>query len=283
MKHWIFTTLIGVLSFQFSTAQIRTPEASPLQKTEQIVGVTKMTIEYSRPSIKNRVVFGDLVPYGQIWRTGANWNTKISFDEPILVDGNRLEPGTYALYTIPNSHVWEFIFYENSDNWGLPEIWDEDRVVAKIMGEVMTLPINYETFTISIDNITHESANLGVVWEKTYVSIPIKFITDEIVQASISETIANHPEAEDYYAAAVYYLEADKDMNQALEWINQAIKQMGDNAEYFVYRQQALIYAKLGNRKEALKAAEKSLKLAEQAGNEDYVTLNKKSIEAWSS
>lgn len=280
------TRLIPLLFMLFSLAsvkaQIRTPEASPVQKISQMVGVTEVTVEYSRPSLKNRVIFGDLVPYNTLWRMGANWNTKITFDEPVTVGNVRLTPGTYAIYAIPGASEWEVIFYNDTSNFGLPLEWDESLVVARVKGEVMTLPINYDTFTISLDSLTHSSANLGIIWEKTYVSIPLLFDTDEIVSASIDEALKG-PKATDYYAAAVYYLEADKDMNQALEWIDTSIAMMGKNVEFVVYRQQALINAKLGNKKAAIKAAEKSLKLAEEAGNAAYVALNKKSLDAWRS
>ena len=282
MKKACYFLFLSLFVFTFANAQIRTPEASPAQKIIQTVGVTEVEVEYARPSVKNRVVFGDLVPYNKLWRTGANWNTKISFDNPITVGGVTLSPGTYALYTIPNPFEWEIIFYKDATNWGLPEEWNEDLVAARLKGEVMTLPINFETFTIGFDSVMHDSANLQIIWEKTYVTIPLHFNTDAIVTASIEEAL-NGPKASEYYAAAVYYLEADKDMNQAKEWINTAIEMMGKDAEYFVYRQQALIYAKLGNRREAIKAAEKSLELAKIAGNEDYIRLNMKSIESWRS
>lgn len=282
MKNTILLAFLSVLVIPFTNAQIRVPEASPAQKLTQIVGVTEVIVEYARPSVKGRVVFGDLVPYNQLWRTGANWNTKISFDEPVTVGDVKLAPGSYALYTIPNSYEWEIIFYKDTTNWGLPEDWEEDLVAVRVKAEVRTLPINFESFTISFDRVTHSSANLQIIWEKTYVSIPLHFDTDEIVTASIMQTLEN-PTATDYYAAALYYLEADKDMEQAKDWINLAINMMGKNAEYFVYRQQALIYAKLGNRKEAIRAAEKSLKLAEEADNKDYVRLNKRSLESWRS
>lgn len=282
MKRKLFLLFFMLFLLTSSKAQIRTPQASPTQTISQMVGVTGVTIEYSRPSLKNRVVFGDLVPYDQLWRMGANWNTKISFEDPVTVGGIKLESGTYALYSIPNASQWEIIFYKDVSNFGLPEKWDEDLVAARVEGEVMTLPISYDTFTMTLDSVTHDSANLGIIWEKTYVSVPLYFETDEIVTASIEEAL-KEPKATDYYAAAVYNLEADKDMNQAIDWINTAIDMMGKDAEFFVFRQQALIYAKLGNKKEAIKAAEKSLKLAEKAGNEAYVVLNKKSLEAWRS
>lgn len=282
MKRNLFLLLFMLFLLTSSKAQIRTPQASPTQTLSQMVGVTGVTIEYSRPSLKSRVVFGDLVPYDQLWRMGANWNTKISFDESVTVGGIKLEPGTYALFSIPNASQWEIIFYKDVSNFGLPEEWDESLVAARVKGEVMTLPISYDTFTMSLDSVTHDSVNLGIIWEKTYVSIPLRFDTDEIVTASIKEALKG-PKATDFYAAAVYNLEADKDMNQAIGWINTAIDMMGKDAEYFVFRQQALIYAKLGNKKEAIRAAEKSFKLAEKAGNETYMSLNRKSLDAWRS
>lgn len=282
MKRIYIHLFLSLFAISFSNAQIRTPEASPAQKLIQTVGISEITIEYSRPSVKNRVVFGDLVPYNELWRTGANWNTKISFDTPITVGGVKLNPGTYALYSIPNSFEWEIIFYKDADNWGLPTEWKEDLVAVRLKVQVRTLPINFETFTIGFDSVMYNSTNLQIIWEKTYVNIPLHIDTDAMVNASIEETLKG-PSASDFYAAAVYYLETDKDMNQAKDWINSAIERMGDDAEYFVYRQQALIYAKLGNKKEAIKAAEKSLKLAEKAGNRDYIRLNEKSLESWRS
>lgn len=280
MKKRLIFLLLLLAGIPSSNAQIKKTEVSPLQKLTQIVGVTEVTIEYSRPSVKNRIIFGDLLAYGSLWRTGANWSTKISFDQPVRVGDVALEAGTYAIYTIPNASEWEIIFYKDSSSYGLPEVWEESQVAARVKGSVMTLPISYETFTINLDSVLHSSANLGFIWEKTYVSIPIYFDTDAIVEASIVETLSG-PKAIDYYTAAVYYFETGKDIQQALTWIDKAVSMMGKNTEYFVYRQQALINAKAGNKSQAIKAAEKSLELSQQAGDAVYVELNKKSLEAW--
>lgn len=280
MKKNLPLLLIAFFCTTFLFSQIKKTEVSPLQNLTQIVGVTEVRIEYSRPSAKNRIIFGDLVSYGELWRTGANWSTKISFDNPVKVGDTRLEAGSYSIYTIPMASEWEVIFYKDSAVYGLPEVWDESLVAARVMGSVLTLPIGYETFTINLDSVLHSSANLSFIWEKTYVSIPLYFDTDAIVEASIQETLSG-PKAIDYYTAAVYYFEAGKDIKQALTWINKAVDMMGRDAEYFVYRQQALINAKSGNIPQAIKAAERSLELAEKVGDSLYVEMNKKSIESW--
>lgn len=272
------------LFFSFPVlAQLQTPQISPLQIVEQRVGVTDIKLSYHRPSVKNRIIFGDLVPYGEIWRTGANDNTTIEFSQDVQIQDIEVAAGKYAIYTIPNMRSWDIIFYSDTNNSGLPEVWDEDKVVAKFKGDISSLPISYESFSIGFDAISHNSVDLIFLWEKTFVSIKIDLNTDQLIMQAIEQTLAGDATASDYYDAAVYYLETDKDMDQAILWINKAIHELGKDAPYFMYRQQSLIYAKLGERKKAINAAEKSLELAKKIGNENYILLNTKSIELWKS
>ena len=270
--------LICLVAFVTTNAQIKTPAPSPSQKIEQKVGLTDVTLEYSRPLMRGRVIFGGLVPYDKIWRTGANANTKITFSEDVEVGSTKLKAGTYAIYTKPNPNTWEVYFYSDANNWGTPQKWDDSKVAATIKAEVQPMPMKIQSFTMTFDDVDKDSANLGMLWENVYVSVPIKVDTDTKVLADI-EKVMSGPSAGDYYAAAVYYLESGKDINQAKKWIDKAVEMRKD--AFWFYRQQSLIYAKSGDKKGAIKAAKTSLKMAEKAGNEDYVALNKKSLAVW--
>ncbi len=259
-------------------AQILAPQPSPFQKVEQKVGLTDVTLEYSRPSMKGRTIFGGLVPFDAMWRTGANANTKITFSEDVEVGGKTLKAGSYAIYTKPSASSWEVYFYNDTSNWGTPEKWDDSKVVAQTSVEVYPMPMNIETFTMSFDDLKNDSAMLGILWEKTYVGVPIKFATDKAVSASIQK-VMNGPGSNDYYAAAVYYLETGKDINQAKTWIDKAID--NKDPKFYQLRQKSLIYAKSGDKKGAIEAAKKSIELAKAAGNSDYVALNEKSLKEW--
>ena len=260
-------------------AQLSTPAPSPSQKIEQTVGLTDVTLEYSRPSMKGRKIFGGLVPYDQIWRTGANANTKITFSQPVMVGGKKLEAGSYAIYTKPGAQSWEFYFYSDASNWGTPQEWDDAKVAAKVNATPYPMPMSVESFTMTFDDVKSDSANLGLIWENVYISVPITFETDKQVTASISQVMAG-PSANDYYSAAVYYLEANKDIGKAKMWIDKAIE-LREQPAFWYHRQQSLIYAKAGDKKGAIAAAKKSLELADAAGNSDYVALNTKSLKEW--
>ncbi|PKA83990.1 Protein of unknown function (DUF2911) [Ulvibacter sp. MAR_2010_11] len=277
MKKLFLLVCVALISIG-AYAQIQTPAPSPSQKIEQKVGLTDVTLEYSRPAMKGRTIFGGLVPYDKLWRTGANANTKITFSDDVTVGGTVLKAGSYAVYTKPGSQFWEVYFYSDSNNWGTPQTWDDAKVAAKVKAEAYPMPMDIESFTMSFDDVTNDSANLGILWEKTYVGVPIKFGTDKMVAASIDQ-VMNGPAANDYYAAAVYYLESGKDINKAKTWIDKAVELKSDAFWYF--RQQSLIYAKAGDKKGAIKAAQKSLEMAKAAGNDDYIALNQKSLKEW--
>lgn len=260
-------------------AQVKTPQASTSQTIIQTVGLTNIELSYSRPSMKGRTIFGNLVPYNKLWRTGANANTTISFDENVMIGGKIIKAGTYAIYTKPNMTSWEIYFYSDASNSGTPKKWDSEKVVASVKANVDPLSFKIETFTLQIDDITNDSANLGMMWENVYVAVPIRFMTDSQVTKNIA-SVMNGPSSGDYYTSAVYYLNADKDIDKAKMWIDKAIE-MRENPAFWYYRQQSLIYAKSGDKKGAIIAAKESLKLAKEAGNSDYVALNTESISIW--
>ena len=278
MKKLILLTFVCSLSLSVN-AQIKSPQPSTSQTVTQTVGLTNIELSYSRPSMRERNIFGELVPYGKMWRTGANKNTTITFDKDVIIGSKEVKAGTYAIFTKPNAQSWEVYFYSDTSNWGTPSAWENDKVVASIKANVVAMPMEVETFTISFDAITNDSATLGFRWDHTYVAVPISFFTDTQVTKSI-ESVMSGPNAGDYYTAAVYYLNADKDIKKAKNWIDKAIE-MRENPAFWYYRQQSLIYAKSGDKNGAIKAAKKSLALAKEAGNEDYVALNTKSLKAW--
>ena len=279
MKTKLITLLIVLTSFTFQ-AQIKSPQPSPNSKIEQKVGLTDVTLEYSRPSMRGRTIYGDLVPFGKKWRTGANANTNIKFSTDVTIGGKTLKKGTYAIYTIPNKNSWDVIFYNDAKNWGLPKEWDDKKVALKISVKPEAMPFTFETFEMGFDNLADANhGSLFILWEKTLVSVKINVPTEKITMESIEKVMAG-PSANDYFAAASYYSKSGKDLNQALTWVDKAVEMNPD--AYWMTRQKSLIQAKMGDKKGAIATAKTSLEVAEKAGNADYVKMNKESIAEWS-
>jgi len=276
----LFITALFIASFIGVDAQVKTPQSSPLAKVEQVVGLTTIQLEYYRPSAKGRTVYGDLVPYGSVWRTGANANTKITFSTDVTIDEKSLKKGTYAIFTKPNQESWDVIFYSDATNWGVPGTWDESKVALQTTVDVQEMPMNIKTFTMTFDDITNDSAYIGILWEKVYVGVKFETPTDLMVSSQIEKMMAG-PSADDFYASAVYYLQSNKDIKQAQEWIDKAAEMTKDKPRYWFLRQQSLIHAKAGNKKGAITAAKASLKYAEEGKNPDYIKMNKESLKEW--
>ncbi|UJH91513.1 DUF2911 domain-containing protein [Antarcticibacterium sp. 1MA-6-2] len=281
MKNFILFLFAGVVSIG-AGAQIQTPQPSPSTKIEQKVGLTDVTLEYSRPGMRGREIFGNLVPYGEVWRTGANENTKITFSDEVEISGNKLPAGIYAIYTRPQQGAWEVMFYSDATNWGNPQEWDESKVALKATAQVSQLPFEMETFTIFLDDLKHDSAVLNIVWENTVASLPINFPTDAKAMASIEKTMSGAElKANDYFAAATYYHDTNKDNKQALEWVNKAIEMQAENTPFWMLRKKSLIQADLGMKKEAIATAKLSLEASKKANNADYVKMNEDSLKKW--
>lgn len=261
-------------------AQVKVPQSSPKSTLIQTVGLTEIEVEYSRPSARGRVVFGDLVPFGKVWRAGANANTTISFSDDVVINGATLKKGKYALYVSPKADEWEIFFYTDTNNWGNPEKWDETKVAlsTKVKTELLNRPV--ETFTIGLDAVDFNNANLEISWEKTLVALKFEVPTHKIAMASIDKTIAG-PSFGDYYAAAQYYFQSNGDMNKALAYINKAIE-LNDKKPYWYTRLKSQIQAKLGDKKGAIETAKISLEAAQKANNQDYVKMNQDNITEWS-
>ncbi|RLD30199.1 MAG: dihydrolipoamide dehydrogenase [Bacteroidetes bacterium] len=277
MKKLILIAIAITLSYAVN-AQIKTPAPSPFSKIEQKVGLTDVTLEYSRPSMRGRTIFGGLVPFGKIWRTGANANTKITFSEDVMVGDKTLKAGSYAIFTIPQVDKWEVVFYTETGG-GAPKELDMEKVAAKVTAEVYPLGMDIQSFTMSFDDVTSNSAVIGILWEQSYVGVKFNVPTDNTVMASIDKALGG-PGFGDYYAAASYYYGEGKDINKAKEWIDKAMS-MTETPRFWQLRQQSLIYAKAGDKEGAIKAAKASLAAAEEAGNADYVKMNKESIAEW--
>lgn len=279
MKKFITTVLVAaVCSTGF--AQVKAPQSSPKAMITQTVGLTEVTIDYSRPSAKGRTIFGDLVPFGKLWRTGANSNSIITFSDDVMIDGKALPKGKYAIYTVPKADNWDVIFYKDTDNWGNPESYDEAKIALKTTAKPQMLNNRLETFTIAMNNLDNNFAHLEISWEKTLVAVKIDVPTDKTTMASINKAL-NGPSAADYYAAGTYYFQSNGDMKKALEYVDKALG-MSEQKAFWQLRQKSLIQAKLGDKKGAIETAKLSLAAAETAKNNDYVKMNKESIAEWS-
>lgn len=277
---FLLTALLALVAFAPASAQIKTPAPSPTSKISQDVGLIKVDLEYSRPGAKGRKIFGELVPYGELWRTGANASTKITFSDDVSVGGTKLKAGTYALYTTPGEKEWSVIFYKNTSLWGAPSKADfkEEDVAARATVPSQSIRDVVETFTMNFNNLRNDGADLELSWEYTKVAVPISTDTDTKVMAAIKNTL-DGPSANDYFAAGRYYFEEKKDMNQALLWVDKALEKGGE--KFWMVRQKALILAELNRYKDAIAVAEKSTELAKADGNADYPRMNDKSIAEW--
>ncbi len=280
MKKIVLFLCVSFATYTLS-AQILTPAPSPAAKVTQTVGLTEVTLEYSRPAMRGRVLAGNLIPYDRIWRTGANKNSIITFSKDVMVEGKELKAGSYALFTKPSEALWEIYFYADTENWGTPASWDASKVAAIVKANPVKTSLPVESFTLAITNVLENGAHLEISWGDILVAVPFTVGTDSEVMASI-EGVINGPSANDYYSAAVYYLAAGKDIAKAKEWIDKSMS-MSKEPAFWQLRQQSLIYAKAGDKKGAIEIAKKSLAGSEAAGNADYVKMNQDSLKEWGS
>ncbi|MCB0685760.1 MAG: DUF2911 domain-containing protein [Saprospiraceae bacterium] len=281
MKKVFFSIFVFCLTISLSelSAQISVPAASPGATVSQKVGLVDVTVDYSRPGVKGRTIFGDLVPYDKPWRLGANAATKITFSDEVMIGGKTLKGGAYAILATPGHSTWKVMFYPYTSGGFGAYLQDGVEPAVTVTATPASLgDVMIENFLVNFDQLTNNSANLWFMWDKTGVPVEIKVETAKAVQANIDKVMAG-PSAGDYYAAASYYLSEDKELDQALTWVTKSID-MG-NEMYWVYRTKALIQAKLGDKSAAIDTAKKSLELAKKAGNMDYVKLNEDSIKEW--
>jgi len=280
MKKLILSSFVCISLF--TQAQVQTPKASPVAKVEQRVGLTDISISYSRPAMNGRKIFGELLPFGELWRLGANENTKITNSDILIFGSDTLKAGTYAIFARPNMDSWEVIFYTETTNWGLPEKWETSKVALTVNAKVKKMPMVTENLTISIDNMEFNSAVLSITWDKSQVSLPFTLNTKSKVLESIEKTLSASPvTANDYNQAASYYFTEQIDMKKALEWSTKAVEMKGVSA-YWMTRLKSQLQAANGDYKGAIETAKISMEAAEKDGDQNYVKMNQSSIEEWS-
>ncbi len=241
---FVLAAFFLLISYQLTFAQIGRLPLSPLQKIEQNIGKTDIAIEYSRPSKKGRKIFGALVPYGEYWRTGANRNTTIEFNEDVMIDNQRIKKGKYSIITKPAPREWTFILYDEVTNWDVPEIMDDSKMVCSYIVPVIPLNESIESLSIGIGDFTNYTFDLFVQWDKSRIVIPVSLTTKEKM-ATIIDDVLSGPSGGDYYSAAVYQLESEKEYRQGLEWINKAIE-IREEKVWYDYRVKALLMIELG-------------------------------------
>jgi tetratricopeptide (TPR) repeat protein len=264
--------ILGLVS-SLEAQSLKVPSASPSQTIKQDFGLGSVEINYSRPAAKGRKVFGDLVPFGKMWRTGANAATTIKFSNDVKINNREVKAGEYALYTIPGEQTWEFILNSVTTNWGISG-YDRAKDVMRFFAPVQSSALKFENFTILMDGITQNEVMVSLAWENTIVTFPVSMDIDEAVMAQIDNIF--NKDNKPYYQAANYYYENNKDLKQALTWINKAIEQ--NPKAYWVMHLKAKIQAKSGDKAGAKASAEASTQLAREAKNDDYIALNRNLI-----
>src|ERR1700754_4910302 len=274
MKKLLLSVAIATSLYLPITAQtIKTPSPSTPQYVKQDFGLSTIELSYSRPGIKGRKIFGDLVPFGKVWRTGANQATTLTFGDAVTIGDTKIPAGKYGLLSIPGADEWTLIITRQLDVTS-PTAYKSDQDIVRIKVSPHQLPFSVETFTILFADVTSNSCSLQILWDNIIVMLPITTDVDTKIMAQINDAMTKdtHP----YYTAAFYYLENGKDLNKALEWFDKALAQ--DPTAFFVAYQKARCQAKMGKKQDAIATAKKGIELAKQANNPDYVALNEKLI-----
>jgi hypothetical protein len=267
-------TLFSALALTSGAQQLKVPAPSPGATIKQNFGLGEVTIEYSRPGVKGRTIFGDVVPFGKIWRTGANGTTKITFTDDVMLEGHAVTAGTYGIYTIPDKDSWDVMLTTDLTLGGNVADYKTEKEVLRFKVKPASMSSKVESFTILIADVMPASAKIELEWEKTEVSISLTTDIDTKVMKNI-ETALSPDDKRPYFQAASYYYENDKDLKQALAWVNKAIEQ---NNAFYVVHLKAKILLKMKDYKGAQEAADQSITLATAAKNDDYVKLNQKLI-----
>ncbi|WP_350291262.1 DUF2911 domain-containing protein [uncultured Croceitalea sp.] len=276
----VFNLILLSLLFNTTFSQITHPKASPFAKVVQEVGLSTITIDYSRPAVRGRKIFGNLVPYGRIWRVGANESTKITVDTDLEILGNLLPKGTYALYAFPDKEVWQIVFHTNTSHWGDGrKNYNPEEDLFRISVSPEQIPYHQENFLIVFDSITHNSTNLNLIWADTKVSLPFKVDTEAQMELEITAQLKENPTAQTYYEAARYLQEKGSDFQRALNYLNLALELGGDT--YYFHRVKSIVEAELGNYKAAISSAQKSLKIATALEKDEFVRMNEQNIKKW--
>ena len=274
MKKVLLIAVIAVMSLG-AEAQVQTPAPSPAGSVSSVIGLTDVKIEYFRPRLKGRKIFGEkdvMYPYGTIWRTGANSGTKITFSDDVNVEGTAVPKGEYLIFTWPGATEWTVALYKDLKIGGNTGAYDKSQEAANFKVKAEKLANKVETFTISIDDIAEDnkSGKVNLAWENTKVGFTVSADYDAKVMKSIDMYTKVNPN--NYFQAAVYYLDNNKDLNKALEWVNMALA--SNPTAFWMLHQKAKIQKALGDKKGATETATASLNEAKKANNRDYQTMN---------
>jgi len=272
MKNLFFSVLCLFISIGMN-AQVKMPAPSPTQTIKQDFAMGNIELTYSRPAAKGRKVFGDLVPFNKLWRTGANGATIIKFSDPVEIKGKKVDTGSYALYTIPGTESWEIILNKGIKNWGV-DGYKESEDVIRIMVEPMKMKTKSESFTMQFADVKPESCELHIMWEKTAIAIPITASIREKVKAQIEA--AMQTEKKPYWQAAQFYNEYEKNSAKALEYASKAVE--ANPKAFWMWLYKARIQKDMGDKAGALVSAQKSLELATAEKNDDYIKMNEELI-----
>lgn len=271
MKKLFFLAVASFIIFSAEAQQLTTPQPSPTANVKQNFALSSIEISYSRPGVKGRKIFGDLVPYGKVWRTGANNATTITFGEEVMIGGKKVPAGKYGLLSIPGETEWTFIITKQTDVTS-PADYKQDQDVVRVTAKPETLPFSIETMMINIDNIKSNSCTIGLVWDNVFAGFEVTSDVESKVMAQIKNAMEN--DNKPYFNAALYYIDNGKDLNKAVEWLDKAYAQ---NPEAFwVLYQKARAQKMLGKKTDAIATSNKSIEIAKKAKNDDYVALNEK-------
>ncbi len=275
MKKLSITFLLSAFLTISAFSQLRMPAPSPTEFIRQDFGLSSVELTYSRPSLKGRNVFGTVVLYDSLWRTGANSATKIKFNDPVEILGHHVDTGSYAIYTIPHKNgEWTIVLNKGFNNSGVSGYQQSDDVFRENVKSTKTSN-KIETFTMQFTNIKPESCDLSLMWDNVMVNVPIKANIKDKIRAQIESALSS--DKKPYWQAAQFYNEYDNNKAKALEMVNEAINQSGKPPFFMVYYK-AKIQKDMGDKKGALASANQSMQLAKEANNSDYVLLNEKLI-----
>lgn len=278
MKKLIFFAVL--LLGDLVSAQVDPPRISPASTLVQQIGLTEVRVSYSRPAARGRKIFGALVPYGRIWRVGANESTKFKVSTDIRVEGNLLAAGEYALYAFPDEASWEIVFHADTSHWGDGRTaYNPEEDVFRIVVQPKRVEEYRENFSISFDRITHDGAIMQWLWGHTLIEIPLEVDTRAQMRKKIAKAVQEDPSAQTLYEAARYFQEQDMEHQTSRAYLLKAIELEGDT--YYFYRVLSLVEAELGNYAGAIRAAEKSLKIAQEQGKDEFVRMNQENIALW--
>ena len=270
----ITSLLCTILLFQFSYTQLQSPVPSPRAKVSQKVGLVDINLDYSRPSKKGRAIFGNVVPYNQIWRTGANQATTISFSHDIKINNKLVQAGEYHIYSVPRENSLDLVVYEKNDSWGSLKSFDESLIKARVTSDFYDLPFSIETFTISFGDISNAGASLNLSWDNKVAIFVIDALTRDKMIKDIEETMATNPTKNDYRKAALYFYEENIYLDKAVKWIDIAFDD-SDDLKYWQLRYKALINEKVGNIKKAKKYAKLGYEIALRTNSPDAINTLK--------